>query len=225
MDTRQIDPRSAQSSPGSRARLAVEFLLLFVALPLLWAAGRPALPLLPTLWIFSLGCLAVLLFDRGFDRRALWNAERAGRRMARAARPFLLLAPVLALGLLILEPERLFAFVRQRPLLWALVMVLYPVLSAYPQGIIYRVFVFHRYRDLFPGRRALIAASATAFALVHLIFHNAIAPPLSLVGGLLFAWTYERTRSSLVATFQHALFGCFLFTVGWGWYFYHGALR
>jgi len=224
VQTRRIDPRAAGAGPGRKTWLAVEYLLLFVALPLLWAAGRLDLPLLPTLWIFALGCLLFLLADRGFDRRSLWNAERAGRRMARAAWPFLVLAPLLALGLLLLEPERLFAFVRQRPLLWALVMVLYPLLSAYPQGIVYRVFVFHRYRDLFPGRWAMIAASALAFALVHLIFRNAVAPPLSLVGGLLFASTYERTRSSLAATFQHALFGCFIFTIGWGWYFYHGAL-
>ena len=225
MSTGRTDPPAAGAGPGRKAWLAVEYLLLFVALPLLWAAGRLDLPLLPTLWIFSLGCLLFLLADNKFDRRSLWNAERAGRRLARATLPFLVLAPLLALGLLLLEPERLFAFVRQRPLLWALVMVLYPLLSAYPQGIIYRVFIFQRDRELFPGRRAMIAASALAFALVHLIFSNAVAPPLSFVGGLLFAWTYERTRSSLVATFQHALFGCFIFTIGWGWYFYHAALR
>jgi membrane protease YdiL (CAAX protease family) len=71
----------------------------------------------------------------------------------------------------------------------------------------------------------MVFASALAFALVHLVFRNPIAPPLSLVGGLLFAATYERTGSSLVATIQHALFGCWVFTVGLGWYFYHGATR
>jgi membrane protease YdiL (CAAX protease family) len=219
------EPPVRESGAGRRVWLATEYLLLFVALPLLWTIFRPTLPLLPTLWLFSLGCLLYLLADRDFDRRHLWNARRAGRELARAALPFLLLAPLLALGLLLWEPERLLAFVRQRPLLWAAVMVLYPVLSAYPQGVIYRVFLFHRYRTLFPGRWPAIVASAVAFALVHIIFHNAVAPPLSLVGGLLFASTYDRTRSSLVATFQHALFGCFIFTIGWGWYFYHGALR
>ena len=45
------------------------------------------------------------------------------------------------LGSWLFEPERLFAFVRQRPLVWALVIILYPVLSVYPQGIVYRVFI------------------------------------------------------------------------------------
>jgi membrane protease YdiL (CAAX protease family) len=208
-----------------KLRLAVEFLLLFVALPLVLAGDVVRLPLLPTLWLIALGCLVVLLFDRGFDRRCLWNAEHLGRRLKQAALPFLLAAPVLTVAVVLFEPERLFQFVRERPLIWAIVMVLYPILSVYPQGVVYRAFIFHRYRELFPQRAALIGASAIAFALVHLVFRNPIAPPLSLLGGVLFAWTYDRTRSSLVAAIQHALFGCYIFTVGWGWYFYHGATR
>src|SRR6516165_6773359 len=38
---------------------------------------------------------------------------------------------------------------RSNPLLWGLVMVLYPLLSVYPQGIIYRAFLFDRYRSLY----------------------------------------------------------------------------
>jgi membrane protease YdiL (CAAX protease family) len=56
------------------------------------------------------------------------------------------------------------------------------------------------------------------------IFENWIAPVLTLIGGLLFAWTYARTRSQVVASFQHALFGCFLFTIGLGWYFYYAVV-
>jgi membrane protease YdiL (CAAX protease family) len=57
------------------------------------------------------------------------------------------------------------------------------------------------------------------------LFRNWIAPTLGFAGGVLFAWTYERTRSSLVAAIQHAACGCWLFTTGLGWYFYHGAVR
>ena len=123
------------------------------------------------------------------------------------------------------DPGRLFGFISQRPWLWALVMVLYPALSVYPQGLVYRVFVFHRYRDLFPSRWGSIVASAAAFSAVHVVFENWIAPLLTLAGGLLFGWTYERTRSSLVVGIQHAAFGCYLFTIGLGWHFYHGAVR
>jgi hypothetical protein len=49
---------------------------------------------------------------------------------------------------LLLVPHELFGFVRARPGFWAVVMCLYPLLSAYPQTIVYRAFVFHRYRCL-----------------------------------------------------------------------------
>lgn len=194
-----------------------------MALPLLYRFEWVRLPLLPALWLLSAGCLAVLLRDPGFDRRRLWNRARFAARIRSAALPFLLSAPVLVLAVWWFEPDRFLSFARQRPLIWAAVMVLYPVLSVYPQGIVFRVFLLHRYRPLFPGHRSLLLASAVAFALVHVVFRNWVAPPLSFAGGMLFAATYERTGSSLVAAIQHALFGCLLFTIGLGWYFYHGA--
>lgn len=213
----------AESAPRRRALLLGEYLVLFFGLPLAYATGLVNLPLIPALWLLALGCLVALLTDGSFNRRRLWNGRDLARRVVRAAVPFLVLAPVLGVALLLHEPQRLFAFVRRSPLVWLLVMVLYPVLSVYPQGIIYRTFIFHRYRPLFGSPPAMILASALAFAVVHLVFRNWVAPPLSLAGGILFAVTYERTRSALVAAIQHALFGCFVFTVGWGWYFYHGA--
>jgi membrane protease YdiL (CAAX protease family) len=57
------------------------------------------------------------------------------------------------------------------------------------------------------------------------VFENWIAPTATFFGGLLFAWTYDRTRSALVAGLQHAAFGCYIFTIGLGWYFYYGAVR
>jgi membrane protease YdiL (CAAX protease family) len=162
-------------------------------------------------------CVALLARSGDFDWRCLWNADRLGRRLALAALPFLAGVPVLLLITELVAPDRWFVLVRERPGLWLAILLLYPLLSVYPQGIVYRAFLFHRYRPLFPSARARILASALAFSAVHVIFENWLAPTLTLVGGLVFAWTYERTRSSLVVAFQHALFGCFLFTIGLGW--------
>ena len=41
-------------------------------------------------------------------------------------------------------------------------------------------------------------------------------------GGLFFADTYAKTRSLAAVYFEHALYGCYLFTIGLGFYFYHG---
>jgi membrane protease YdiL (CAAX protease family) len=48
---------------------------------------------------------------------------------------------------------------------------------------------------------------------------------LTFVAGLLFAWRYQTTGSLLVTCIEHALYGCFIFTVGLGGLFYHGAGR
>lgn len=64
----------------------------------------------------------------------------------------------------------LFAFPREDPLIWALVMVLYPLLSVYPQELIFRGFVFHRYATVFGDGARMAAASAVAFGLVHIAF-------------------------------------------------------
>ena len=105
-----------------------------------------------------------------------------------------------------------------------MVMVFYPVFSVYPQELIFRAFLFHRYRPLFGSTRNLVIVSAVAFGLAHLFFANLLAPLLSAVGGWIFARTYARSDSTLQATIEHALFGCFLFTVGLGWYFYGGSI-
>jgi len=103
------------------------------------------------------------------------------------------------------------------------VMVLYPVLSVYPQAIIYRAFFFARYRPLFPNTALLIAMSAVAFSFAHIIFRNPIALTFTLVGGALFAWRYAETGSLFSSSVEHALYGCWMFTIGLGQYFYKGA--
>jgi membrane protease YdiL (CAAX protease family) len=104
-------------------------------------------------------------------------------------------------------------------------MVLYPILSVYPQGIIYRAFFFERYRTLFPNPAVLIMMSAIAFSFAHIIFPNPIAVSFTLVGGLLFAWRYASTGSLFASSFEHALYGCWIFTIGLGDFFYKGAWR
>lgn len=213
--------RRGALAQGRVALLLGEYVLLFIALPLVYLLDLVPLPPIPTLWILAAGCAAVLLGAGDFERRRLWNTRKLKRRMLRAVVPFALLAPALVLATAWIAPDRLFTFVRERPLVWATILVVYPVLSVYPQGIVYRAFIFHRYRRVFRARWTRVLASAVAFSMVHVIFENWIAPLLALFGGLLFAWTYARTRSALVAAFQHALFGCFVFTIGLGWYFYY----
>ena len=123
------------------------------------------------------------------------------------------------------RPELLLGFPRTEPIIWALVMALYPILSVYPQELIFRAFLFHRYAPLFGNGIGLVAASAAAFGFVHIAFGNWIAVALSLAGGAIFATRFQRTRSLFTASVEHALYGMLIFTVGLGEFFYHGAAR
>ncbi|AXC10718.1 hypothetical protein ACPOL_1370 [Acidisarcina polymorpha] len=162
----------------------------------------------------------MLLRDPGFDRSLLWNPAPLANSLNSILIPFALAVVGIGLGVLHFAPRLLFNFVRVNPGLWALVMLLYPVLSVYPQSIIYRAFLMHRYQTLFISPWALILGSGMAFSLMHLIFRNPLAPALTLIGGILFAYRYQRTGSLFVSSLEHSLYGCFLFTIGLGRYFY-----
>ncbi len=106
-----------------------------------------------------------------------------------------------------------------------MVMCLYPLLSVVPQEIIFRPFFFRRFEPLFPRPWLMLAASAITFGFAHVLFQNWVAVLMCMAGGLIFAITYQRTRSLAVVWFEHALYGCFIFTIGLGTYFYHGSVQ
>ncbi len=204
--------------------LWIEFLLLFVGVPLGYRFSPRPIPALPLLWVAALYCWWQLRRDPKFSRALLWNPEPAVRQLASIVVCFVVVAAIVWIAVRMIAPELLFSFVRTRPVFWALVMVLYPVLSVYPQGIIYRSFLMHRYAPIFPSGVAMILVSAAAFAFMHIIFRNPVAVALTFAGGILFAWRYSVTGSLFTSSLEHALYGCWLFTVGLGQYFYHGRI-
>jgi uncharacterized protein len=208
----------------SRGELIIEFLLLFVAAPLAYRFSPVRIPAIPLLWIVSVYGWWQLMRDPHFERAQLWNAGQLPGHLAPILMTFAVAAVVIWLSVRRFAPEREWRFVRRNPAFWAAVMVAYPVLSVYPQGVLYRAFFFERYQVLFPGRWAMIVASAMAFAFLHIIFRNRLAVGLTFAGGLLFAFRYAQTGSLATSCFEHALYGCWLFTVGLGEYFYHGTI-
>ncbi len=102
-------------------------------------------------------------------------------------------------------------------------MILYPLVSVTAQEVMYRVFFFHRYRVLFAGDpQAGIVLNAVLFSFSHIIFQNVTTLIISFLGGLLFAWRYQSSRSYWALVLEHALYGNLIFTVGLGRYFYTG---
>ncbi|GAB2597417.1 hypothetical protein Aab01nite_72980 [Paractinoplanes abujensis] len=121
------------------------------------------------------------------------------------------------------DRENLFILPRENPGLWLLICVFYPLASVYPQELLYRGFLMHRYAPVFGAGKVVAAASAVAFGFAHLLFGNVIAVVATIVGGWLFARRYQSTGSLLTVSIEHALYGITIFTVGLGQYFYHGA--
>jgi hypothetical protein len=206
------------------AALAIEFTLLFFAGPALYYVARPRFSPIPVLWAVMAYCLVTVLRDPKFDRTRLWDA--ASLRL-HAPAILSLFAVATAIGILLVlryaPPGSFLNLPRSNPALWGLIMVLYPLLSVYPQGIIYRMFLFDRYRVLFGGGWGIVLASAAAFAFVHIVFRNYLAVAVTLIGGLLFAFRYWQTGSVMATSLEHALYGCTIFTIGLGRWFYHGS--
>ncbi len=189
---------------------------------------------IPAILLLGLVCLVVMLGDKTFNRRELWSFRGVGEwgKGTRAGRPIYggILARVILVGgamlvaLWLWAPDRIFGLIRERPEIWAIIMVGYPLLSAYPQELAFRVYFRHRFRELFQSEAAYLLVNASVFGMAHLIMHNWLAVLLSTGAGLVLAWSFERSRSCAAVWIEHALYGCAIFTIGWGWWFYGGAV-
>jgi len=210
--------------PG-KPLLIAELLVIYCAAPLLLRRISNRFALLSALWLGTVYALVILRHAPGFNSRSLWNPQPLAQAIPGILALFAFAAAVIAFAVWKLHRQRLFAFPRSHPLLWTAILLLYPVLSVYPQGVVYRAFFFQRYQPLFPSPVALILASGVAFAFAHIIFRNKWSLVLTFAAGILFAWRYESTNSLFVSCFEHTLYGCYMFTVGLGGLFFRGLDR
>lgn len=200
------------------AARGLELALVFGGLPLAYRARLLPFPMLAVLDVVALGALAILLADPSFDRRRLVGGFALGDVPGIAWRA-VLVAAVIAAVVLLRHRSALLAFPLAHRGRWLLLLVLYPVFSALPQELLYRVYFFHRYRPLFGDGRAMLVASTAAFAFLHVVFGNVLSVGLTFAAGLVLGWRYARTRSLLPVTLEHALWGDLVFTLGLGRYF------
>jgi len=215
-------PLSRSLDANRRLRLKLEFAALFIALPLFCATAVPPERMREVFVAVAVIGVGLLALTPDFR----WRGLRGGitRRDAGIVLGFTVLVAVVSAALVLwLAPRQLFALPRQVPVLWAAIMVLYPVLSALPQELIYRVLFYERYGALFADHRSALAVNAVCFGLAHLFYWNWPAVLLTVPGGAIFAWAYTR-RSFALACVLHMIAGQILFTMGLGIFFYHGAI-
>ncbi|MCA0043340.1 CPBP family intramembrane glutamic endopeptidase [Celeribacter litoreus] len=204
-----------------RRLLWAEFLSFFVILPILVAVLLPPGRMFTVLALST--CLGIVLLHLtpGFQ----WRELLQGRRRI----PVKLILGVggatalVSWGILsVTEPAAIFALLRSNPALWLTIMLLYPLVSALPQEVVFRPLFFRRYESILPHKPVALTLNAALFSLAHLLYWNWAVALMTFGGGIVFAWAYEVRRSFPLAVILHSVAGNVLFTFGMGMFFYSG---
>lgn len=199
--------------------LWIECVAIFLAGPVLFWLDwvTTSLVLLP---VFIACIPATVWLGRryGFTRRVFWAGNRDDERnqLRIVLWRFVFFSIILVVIVVTWYPEHVFDLPQQATGFWLLFIFVYPVFSVYPQELLYRCFFFARYSRLFGDEYTMKLMSAIMFSVMHVVFHNVLAVFFTLVGGLLFADTYSKTRSLRLVCLEHALYGNLLFTIGYG---------
>jgi len=196
----------------------IELIALFVGLPLLYYFDYIPVPKAIPLLVVFLIVLVVLLTDKSFNRKHfglnsfyqwLWLFKR-----------MVVISTILIVFVLLFNRDAFFILPRMNLLLWVMIMLFYPIWSAFPQEIIFRGYFFHRYAELFPNVRLMILVNAVLFSFSHIIFNNWIALVFTFFASILFSITYRKSNSLMVTFVEHAIYGNIIFTIGLGEFFY-----
>jgi len=199
----------------TRKYLAIELFVLFVLVPL-------SLSLNVSVWLkftfLILGIVyAIFIMLRvekesfKFKTQLLWKPF-----WKRTLVLFITMSIITSLYMYFMDANKLFCVPINKPKLWIIILLVYTFLSVWPQEIIYRTFFFTRYERLFKNIKLLIFVNAIIFSMAHLFFRNTLVIVLTFIGGLLFGITYLKTKSTLLVSIEHAIYGNWLFTVGMG---------
>jgi len=204
----------------SKLWLIVEFCLFFGVLPLYIYFDpefiHPSVLILP-------GLIAVFIYLHR-EPRFSWKELRIWPSQSSYILKHLgvvaLAGLLMAVAVLLTQPENFLNLPLKNKRLWLLFSVLYLLISATGQEVIYRVFIRYRYRRFFTQPLAFILASAAAFSFVHVVYFSTVSLGLTFVLGLYLALVYERSRSIAFTALLHGLLGNLAFTLGLGHYFW-----
>jgi membrane protease YdiL (CAAX protease family) len=210
---------------AQKLSLSLECVVLFLGVPAAVAAGWLRVWVIPLLVLMAIGCGMALQRHHKISIRDLLWPKVPGCEWRRIFVTYIIAMPCLAALLWVINPPAMWSLMCQHTKIWLLVMFAYPIISVFPQELIYRAFFFERYRPLFGSGPRIIFASAAVFSFGHVVFHNWPAVALTFLGGWLFASTYQRTSSLTLVSVEHALYGCAIFTIGLGQFFFDGTLR
>lgn len=199
-----------------RIRMAIEFISIYIILPVGFAISPINIPLMPILIITGLLSFLYLKKQKDFDTKKLWNLLPLKTYWRQILVVFIPIAVGMTIATIYIIPDSLFILPKSRIWLMALISFTYPVFSVIPQSLLYRAVYFHRYAPLFPNKKTALIIGALVFSLGHLLFKNWYAMVFTFLGGLLFNHRYLKTNSMLISAIEHSLYGVWLFACGLG---------
>ncbi len=200
---------------SQKSKLLLEFLLIFVVSPISFTFSYPIFLKLAVGILGFLYIIRVLWQNKySFFKKCFTHyTNRVGLQFLFN---FIVLGIVSLLYLYSTDPDSLFNVVRKKPKMWITFIGVYTFLSVIPQELIYRSFYFNRYQKLINNKHLLLFMNAIVFSLGHIFFMSPLVLGITFVGGWVFAYTYTNTKSLLLVSIEHAIYGCWLYTVGFG---------
>lgn len=193
----------------------VEFIVLFLLVPLgllvdVSLSFKVALVLIGFAY-----CIGVLIKTKQFNKAMFTRLNMANSWKIILLR---LLITIVFTNLIMYfyQSESWFIVLKEKSLMWISIVLFYSVVSVYPQELLYRTFFFYRYKELFKHPILLILVNALIFSFAHIVLKNVLVLLITFIGGLIFASTYHKSKSLLLTSIEHALYGSWLFTVGMG---------
>ncbi len=193
----------------------LELLILFLLIPISFVFSYNAIAKLSIGLTGFLYILFILLkvekvkfqISKNIDWKSFWKSTLL---------KLFIIAIITSLYVYFTASKNLFIVVLNKPLLWILILLFYSIFSVYPQELLYRNYFFKHYKNLFKNEKMFLLINAFLFSLAHLLFKNILVLILTFIGGLLFAYTYNKTKSTFLVSVEHSIYGCWLFTVGMG---------
>ena len=212
-----------QVANGTKYRI-FELILLSLILPSVILFFELAPHLLLFLWATLLYCLLVFYVCQPEGERGKYPITVTINIIGFVVVRWLLFSLLLFLFTYFTFPEKLFLVQKTNPgFIWKIILF-YPLFSALPQEFIFCKFFFARYRVFFGEKTFMVMMSSLAFCFAHILFINWVAPVLGLLAGVIFARTYKKTKSLLLVSLEHSLYGDTLFIIGLGWFFWGGSV-
>lgn len=194
---------------------SIELFLLFFLLPVLLAS-----PIYKYIK-FSIVGIAVIYVAYFLIKAKQWKSPKVDALIKTQfwKRITVFSSAILILGIVILQiydPSQLFKVPQHKPLLWVTILFVYSFFSVLPQELIYRKFFYMRYESLFQNKKLFFCINVLCFSLCHLFLKNIWVILITLLGGILFTYTYQKTKSVTLVTIEHSIYGNLVFTVGLG---------